>query len=206
MYLVETITLLTKAMRAAFDASFPEEDFRSTPIEVEYPVLSQQYPSIWVDFDPIGPLTPVGIGQIETVSASGGVKNVYRWSFAGSVSYTAVALTSFERARLFDAMVSVIAFRDQNTQYGAFRDTIEQSDLIIVQPNYHQIEQRGFSAAPGTPWGGDEMMYEATISIPVIGEFISQPGSTTLALISKVTPIAWVEGAETDPTTGEWLS
>ncbi len=206
MYLVETTTLLVKAMRDAFSASFPEEDFRSTPIEIEFPVLSQQYPSIWVEFDPIGPLNPVGIGQIETVAADGGgVNMVYRWSFAGRASYTAVALTSLERARLFDAMVSVIAFRDQNAQYGAFRETIETSDLITLQPNYHQIEQLGFSTAPGTPWGSDEMMYEATIAIPVIGEFVSQPGSTTLVLVSDVSSVNWIEDAEQDPTTGDWL-
>lgn len=207
MYLVETTTLLVKAMRTAFDNDFPTADFRNTPIEIEYPVLSQQYPSIWADFQPVGTLSPVGIGQIESVAAQGGgVKLVHRWSFAGYATFTAVALTSLERSRLFDAMIAVVAFRDQNPAYGAFRTTIEQDPLIILQPNYHEIDQRGFSASPGTPWGTEEMMYEATIAIPVIGEFVSDPSTMTLVNVSTVGIINWVDDTQTDPTTGTgWI-
>ncbi len=207
MYLVETITLLTKAMREAFDNDLPDVDFRGIPIGIEYPVDKQSYPSIWVDFQPIGPLVPVSIGHVETVDAVGGGKQtVQRWSFGGVVNYTAVAFTNLERFRLVDALVSVIAFRDQDPNYGAFRDTIESDPLVSLGLNYHQINQPGFSAAPGTPWGSEEMMYEGTISLPVIGEFVSSPGTSILLDISQVGVVTWTDQVEEDPTTdGGWM-
>ena len=117
-------------------------------------------------------------------------------------TFTAVALTSLERGRLFDAMISVIAFRDQHSTLSLFRDTIETDPLVVLQPNYHSIDQRGFSASPGTPWGTDEMIYEATIGLPVEGEFVSDPAEVGIVDITETLIVQWASTEESDPTSG----
>ncbi len=207
MYMTHVKAVAVKAMKSTFDADFPEADFRDLRVSIEYPVLSTDFPSIWVDFDPIGPLRPTAVGHFEDNSVSGGFERVTRWSYAGNLTYTCVALTAFERDRLFDQMISVIAFAQVDTQRGEFRSIMETSPLVAINVNYHEIDQRGFSAAPGTPWGTDAMMYEATMGMSVTGEFISVPSAELLLPISQVDVFSWVNGVARDPTTStpEWI-
>jgi hypothetical protein len=206
MYLTRMKTMAVMAMRTTFDSDYPEPDFRSIGVEVEYPVLAVSIPGIWVDFDPIGPLRPVGIGHFENVAVDGGIRRAVRWSFAGNITYTAVALTSLERDRLFDQMVSTIAFGQVDAQRGEWRSTMENDPLLQVSVNYDEIDQRGFSAAPGTPWGTEQMMYEASIGVMVQGEFVSSPGTELLVPISSVNLYQWALPIETDPVPGgDWI-
>ena len=227
MYLVHMKTLAVKAMRATFDADYADPDFDKIPVEMEYPVKSTQFPSVWVDFQPIGPLSPVGIGHFEDAPVYQqpqtdppivvGFQRTARWNFAGNISYTAIAMTSMECARLYDQLISIIAFgltafgpSDLTSAYddqrGAFRRLIEQDPLIQLAMNFAEIDQRGFSAAPGTPWGTDDMMYEATIAVQVVGEFVSTPGEELLVPIERYELITWIKGMEHDPTTEDgWI-
>lgn len=194
------------AMRRTLDADYPESDFRNVPVEVNFPTVPTDFPSVWVDFDPIGPLRPVGIGHYEDSAVTGGFRRVGRWSFAGNVTYTAAAMSSLERDRLYDQLVSIIAFGTVDQERGQFRSIMESDPLIQVGVNFDEIDQRGFSAAPGTPWGTDEMMYEATLGIQVQGEFVSAATGTVLLPISSIAVISWVDGIESDPDpSAGWL-
>lgn len=208
MYLTHVKTLLIESMRFTFDSAYPEADFQDLQFSVEFPVKAQQYPSVWVNFDPIGPLRPVGIGHFEDVQDGGVITRVSRWSFAGNCSFTPVALSSTERDRMFDQLVSVIAFGEGHPTRGRFRDQVESDPLIGLAVNFDQVEQRGFSASPGTPWGTDDMMYEATLTIQCMGEFITpEDAERELMPISSIEIISWVEDLESDPTTGGgWIS
>ena len=208
MYLTHAKGLLVKAMRTTFDADYPEEDFRDVPVSIEFPTKKNQVPGIWLNYDPIGPIHPVGVGYFEDNLDvdTGGFYRSTRWSYAGAAIYTVVAHSSLERDRLFDQVVSAIAFGQFDTQRGEFRETIESDPLIAMQVDFDQIDQRGFSAAPGTPWGSNEVIYEASISVRVTGEFISQPGTTLLMPISQIDVYQWVTDLESDPVpTGTWL-
>lgn len=206
MYLTRVKTLAVKALRTTLDADYPVPDFRSIPVEMEFPVKEGDYPSVWVDFDPVGPLRPVGIGHFEDAPVTGGFLRTTRWNFAGIVKYTVIAMSSLERDRLFDQVVSIIAFGTYDDQRGEFRDCLEQDALIQLGVNFDEIDQTGFAAAPGTPWNTDDMMYEATLSFQVTGEFVSTPGVDLLVPIEQIRLITWVKDLETDPTTGEgWI-
>lgn len=172
MYLLDIKTTATQALRATFDDNFPDEDFRNLRIGMEYPVKAQDYPSIWVDFDPVGTLTVAMIGADEySPRTDGGFDTLYRWNAAGSLSFTVVALTSLERDRLFDAVASVLAF-SRVEGLDTFRSTLETGPRIAVRANWDQIDQRGFSASPGTPWNTDEIIYEATLALDVQADFV----------------------------------
>lgn len=206
MYLVKTKSLAVKAMRTTLDADYSDPDFRNIPVEMEYPVKQTDFPSVWVHYDPVGPLRPVGVGYFEDLPVAGGYLRTTRWNFAGIINYTLIALSSLELDRLFDQVVSIISFGTYDVQRREFRTTMEHDPLIQLNVNFDEIDQGGFAASPGTPWGTDDMMYEATVSIQVIGEFVSSPGTELLIPISKVNLITWITGQQTDPTSNTgWI-
>jgi hypothetical protein len=157
-----------------------------------------------MDFDPGTELKIVGIGHDEYVPGPGGIgsNTLYRWAFSGYLTFTVVALSSLERDRLFDAVVRVMAF-SKATSVGAFRTILERGDLIAMNADFDEIELRGFSAAAGTPWGTDEMMYEGTVAMEVRGEFVNTD-DTVLQNVSKIELINWEVGWSSDPTNGVW--
>lgn len=189
MYVVPLKTLLIQALRTTFDTSYPVTEFQGVRIGLEYPVDQQQYPSVWVDYDDTQPLLRAGIGHLEYVNPNDGITPVApytRWRFQGYVSLTAVAMTSLERDRLYDELVRVVAFGNEDGVIGRFRNTIASNDLIAATLNTDKIEARGNNAAPGTPWGTDEIMYEKSLNLELIGEFVPDPETGTLINLSKI--------------------
>jgi hypothetical protein len=182
-------TTLVQALMSVFDGDYPNEDFRDIKIDIEFPADAQDYPSIWVNYADTSPLAAAGIDHYEFTEPgpSGYVRRYTRWRFAGSASFTVVALSSYERDRLYDEVVRVIAFaREENDQVPEFRAYIEDNEFIAVNANFDTIEVQGNSAAPGTPWGTDEYLYEVTLVLDVIGEFVSDGATGSLAPLSAV--------------------
>lgn len=193
MYVAPLKTLLNEALNLTFDQSYPVPEFRGVHIGLEYPVDAQGYPSVWIDFEDTQPLLRAGIGHLEYVSPTDGTTPVApftRWRFQGYVSLTAVALTSLERDRLYDELVRVVAFSNEDGIVGRFKNTIASNDLIAATLNTDKIEARGNAAAPGTPWGTDEIMYEKSLNLELIGEFVPDPQTGTLINLSRIIMIA----------------
>jgi hypothetical protein len=170
---------------------------------MEYPVDAQNYPSLWVDYDDTQPIVKAGVAHVEIADPNTGVTVApfTRWRFQGYVSITAVALTSLERDELFDEVVRVVAFGNEDTVVGRFKDAILTNDLIAATLNTDRIEARGSAAAPGTPWGTDELMYERSLNLELVGEFVPDPGSGTLVALSKIIlqPTVILPGSSDDP-------
>jgi len=206
MFLVHLKTVLTEAMKRTFDADFPEPDFRNLRVGIEFPAEQQDYPGIWVDFTPTTELEIVGIAHVEHEFGEDGFARPYRrWRYGGFASYTAVALTSLERDRLFDAMVRVMAFGQEETPTSEFRAYIEQNEFLGVNFDFDQVSISGFAASPGTPWGTDDIIYEATIQMECIGEFVSEGATGTLVPLSAVKITSYTD-QELDPApTGSWM-
>lgn len=202
MFMTYTKAQSVKALRDTFDNDFPEPDFRSIRISLEYPVAEQDYPSIWVDFEPLGNLSIVGIGHSEDVVNGLGTNEAYRWRFAGHLSFTAVAMSSLERDRLVDALIRVFAFSRSNG-LTTFRSILEGGTLIGLSADFDQVELRGFSTSAGTPWGTDEMVYEGTVVIEIAGEFVNT-NTDTLMDVTGIEMFEWVLDTQQDPTTGDW--
>ncbi len=103
MFVGELMTVITKAMKNTFDADYPESDFHNLWVSPEYPYEPQHMPALWVDFSTTTPLSIAGIDHREyIIDGNGQTREVRRWRFAGEVSYTVLALSSLERARLVD--------------------------------------------------------------------------------------------------------
>lgn len=220
MYVVPMKTLIVEALTGTFDGQYPVPEFRELHVGLEYPIDEQQYPSVWVDFEETQPLLKAGIAHQELVSPTDGTTPVApftRWRFQGYVSMTAVAMTSLERDRVYDELVRVVAFSGEDGLLGRFKDTIASNDLIGATLNTDKIEARGNAAAPGTPWGTDEIMYEKSLNLEIVGEFVPDPATGTLVNLSSIKIIANEElpgqldytplveiGDFTDPGFSDW--
>ena len=197
----ELVALLTQAVRLTFNANYPETDFRLLHVSPEFPILREDYPAIWVDFEPTGPVQTAGIDSfLFTEPDENNVVHQYKkWLFRGYATYTIMALTSLERDRLFDEVVKMIAFAQLNPQYFLYRQTIEDNPWIAAQVDFDQIQQRGKSATSGTPWGSDDILYEITTASAVIGEFSSDPSTGEFVLLDHVKFVATEESSLGDP-------
>lgn len=206
MYITPLKTILVEALKETFDGSFPLTEFRDIHVDPDYPVDQQNYPAIWVDYDDTQPLLKAGVAHREEIDSTGQeVAPFTRWRFQGYISLTVIALNSLERDRLFDQMVRVVAFGEEDSVVGRFRYYISNNDLIAANLQTDKIEVRGNAAAPGTPWGTDEMMYERSLNLEIIGEFVPDPETGTLIPLSaiKVTYQEVLPGGEfDDPITG----
>lgn len=186
MYLTPLKTLLTTAMRETFDQEYINPDYRDTLISIEFPVQKQEYPSIWVDFEPTGELEVVGIDHREYINDTPDSGRGYsRWRYQGFVTYTVVALQSLERDDLVGEVIRVMAFGREADSTSDFRTIIEDNPFIACNIDFDQIGQRGFSASPGTPWGTDEYIYEGTLAMEVVGEFVSSNATGELVRLDR---------------------
>jgi hypothetical protein len=183
-------TMAVQAIQQAFVLTYPETDpvGGQQPVycSLEYPVAAASYPALWVNYVP-AMLQTAGISYTENDEFG----NYYtRWRFSGTVEFTCAALTNNERDMLYDQLVSVLGFASQSNVPSAFRSFIEGSPLIESTWSFDTLDSSGHSDAPGTPWGTDEVIYEDTVSVQVIGEFTSDPVTLELVDLSAITVTA----------------
>ncbi len=212
-------TIVTKGLVETFDEAHPAENWLKygngdhtghLNVSPEFPIEEADYPGIWVDFEPTQQLSIVGVNHKELVPVLdgddlSGYRETTRWKFAGVVSYTIVAMSSNVRDRLFDELVKVLAFGKGDPIRGRYRAAIESNRFIGVTFDWDEIGQSGFSATPGTPWGTDDVIYEATARMECIGEFVSAPGDELLLPLNAV-EIHPYNDQEPDPLpTGGWV-
>jgi hypothetical protein len=206
MFLTHLKTVLVEAMKRTFDADFPEPDFRNLRVGIEFPFDQQDYPGIWVDFTPTSELAVAGIAHVEHAVGEGGVVRPYtRWRYGGMASYTMVALTSFERDRLFDEVVKVMAFGHEETPTSEFRAYIESNEFIGVNFDFDQVTVSGFAATPGTPWGTEDIIYEATIQMECLGEFVSDGATGTLIPLTAIITTPYDDRTPDPEPIGNWI-
>lgn len=188
MFLTNLKTTLVEALKTTFDGEYPETDFRNLRISIEYPIERIDYPGIWVNFDVSGELENIGIAhrELETNPDDLTTRSLMRWRFQGNASFTIVSLTSLELDRLLDEVVYVLAFGTEQEQTAQFRAYIENNEFLAMNIDFDQIGIAGQSAMPGTPWGTDEVVYEVTVRVECLGEFVSEAASRTLTPLAEI--------------------
>lgn len=175
-------TGLVLALNKVFDANYPVEKLRGIHVSIEYPIESQHYPSIWVDFED-SVLQNAGIDHSEEDEGGG---RFLRWRFEGHVSFTIASLTSLERDTIFDELVKVLAFGRSSDALNAFREFIENNEYIAMNIDFDEIQVGGNAATPGTPWETDEIIYESTVTMEVLGEFRTDVDTGDLVPLSRI--------------------
>lgn len=187
MYLVPLKAALVDACKQTFTSDYPVQEMRDLWVSIEYPVAPQNFPGLWIDYEDTGPVQIAGIGHTEQTVGSGFLTVATRWRFSGIASFTVVAFTSLERDIMYDELIRTFAFASRDDQQiSVFRQTVETNDLIAMNMNFDRVDPRGSAQAPGTPWGTDEVIYERTINIELIGEFVSDGATSALVSLSHL--------------------
>lgn len=218
MYRVSLKTAVVEALKSVVS---PNPDFQGANaplISIEYPVEQAHYPGIWVQYADDAEVSIAGIGHVEqSVNESAHtVERHSRWSFSGAVTMTLVALSSFERDRLYDEVVRIFVGARFNNAVTSFRTLIEANDLVAINANFDDIESFGDSTGMGTPWGTEEPVYEISLRFDVRGEFVTDSLTAAIVPLSRVTYTKYIEdfavpawagdsGSSTQPSTpGDW--
>lgn len=194
-YLRVIKTTAVNAVQQSFTSRYPEPDSgggtsRQPFVSVEYPVDEAGYPAVWVDFE-TSELRTVGIAYTQ----QDGHGNAYaRWRFAGHAVFTIVAMTSNECDMIYDQMVSMTAFAAQSSFPSPFRQTVEAAPLVASVWSFDTVEPRAGAAAPGTPWGTMEVIYERGFALQVIGEFVTDPYSQALVNLEGIDVVMNMQG------------
>lgn len=194
MYLVPLKTAIVEALRAVFDNEYPVEELRGVNVDIEFPETKAKFPLIWVNYEDTAELSVAGIGHEETHSDSSGFSRFTRWKFQGVITLTMAALSSLERDRIYDEVIRVFAFGRYTAPTNQFREKIESNDFIAMQINFDDLRPSGDNAAMGTPWNTSEMLYEKSLSMDVIGEFVGDPLIQALVPLSEVRVHPYVDG------------
>ena len=199
MYMTNLKSLLTQSIRTTFGPGYPTAQFRNLHASIEYPDDRQHYPGIWVDFEPTGELERAGIGHFEVDGNATGGRAYTRWTFKGYVTFTLVALTSLERDLLLDEMIRVLAFGAESEYTSAFRSYIEDNGLLNLSMDFDQVAIRASGVTPGTPWGTDEFIYESTVAMEILGDFVSDSVGLTLVPLTRIALVEYAD-QEVDPS------
>jgi hypothetical protein len=189
MFLLQLKTAITVALREVFGPQYPVADFRQLPITIEFPFQEQQYPGVWVTWDPVGTISKGGLdnevyGPPELTTDDN--PNVFfRYRFSGYAMYTVGALTSMQRDRLYDELVRVFLMSgDPNVI--SYRTYVEENPYIMMNMDFDTISTRGMAENAGTPWGTNDFIYEATLAIETVGEFVSDEYFTSLVPLAQI--------------------
>jgi hypothetical protein len=192
MYLARVITVLMEATKAYFADDARGVEWKDVHIGVDYPADVQDYPGIWIDWEPRDHLTVASINHQEHDTED--LRALERWRFAGEVTFTVYAMTSLERARLHDQVIAMFAEARLKGQQSVFRNAIEANDLIGINMNLDQIASRAMITTTSTPWGTDDNIYEVTLALSLVGEYLTDPGGTADGLLSRVDVYPYLAG------------
>lgn len=205
MYITRVKALAIEALQAAFDEQYPVAEFRGLRASLEYPVQEVQLPQVWVRYTDTGPLRQAGVTHVEDRDPVNGgrVQPYTRFKFEGSWEFVIVALSSVERDRLYDELIATVAFSGFDTVRGRFRSYLENNDLIDLTLRTDEIESTGENAEPGTPWGTDEVVYERTLNLDLLGDFAADPETGVIVPLSKIQIVPTVDLTLDDEVRGE---
>ena len=145
------------ALRQVFGATYPVDDFQDLSMTIEFPYQEQQYPGVWVGWEPIGPISKAGIEQSRSMGhrrplprTTPNVFFLYR--FSGYSLYTIGALTSMQRDRLHDELVRVFLMSG-TPQVVGFRQYIEDNPYINMNMDFDTVWSGEWPRTQG-PRGG----------------------------------------------------
>lgn len=178
-------------------------------IDMEYPIAKENYPGIWVQFS-FSEIVQAGIGHeplLRTVvqEATDTTPEVVNWepmrefSFKGRVTLTIVALTSLERDRIADAVITMLAFsrppegvltkaNEDTKQFRQLIDSLANNPYVSLTVNHDQIIPGGQAMTTGVPWDEEIPGYEDTYSFDILGQtniVFKNDGTYSLANVAE---------------------
>ncbi len=181
-------------------------------IDMEYPIQKESYPGIWVQFS-FNEIVQAGVGHEPLIrnvieEATEEAPEVVNWEpvrefqFKGRVTLTIVALTSLERDRLADSVITMLAFsripetvltdpEKDTRQFRQLIDSLARNPYVSLTINHDQIVPGGQAMTTGVPWDEEIPGYEDSYSFDILGQtniVFKHDGTYTLRNIAQ-TPV-----------------
>ncbi len=151
-------------------------------VDMEYPQEVAAFPAIWVQFS-ITKLQRAGLShEVMTKSAEGNWEPVQEWIFEGRITITIAALTSLERDRISDRIISLLAFArppmlvltdptKDTKQYRSLLTSLAENPYVSLTLNTDSMIPGGqtVTQAPYDP--ENLLVYEDNYSMDMVGNF-----------------------------------
>lgn len=160
-------------------------------VDMEYPIEKEHYPGIWVQFS-FSEIVQAGIGHEPLIKnvitpATADYPEEVNWEpvrefqFKGRVTLTIVALSSLERDRLADAVITMLAFSrppnnvmtnptEDTKQFRQLIGSLAENPYVSLTINHDQITPGGQAMTTGVPWDEEIPGYEDTYSFDILGQ------------------------------------
>ena len=158
---------------------------------MEYPMVPEKYPGIWVQFS-FSQIQNSGVGmellhKNVLAEATDDTPEEVNWEpirefyFKGRATLTVVALTSLERDRIADGIITMLAFSrppesvitkavEDTKQFRQLIAAIAHNPYISMTLNHDMIYPGGQAMTTGVPWQADLPSYEDTYSFDIEGQ------------------------------------
>ena len=181
---IESIkTTIINSLRTTFDGNYPDPQFRNMYISLEYPLLQNHYPGLWVKFS-FTKIQSVGVGSsFVNVPTNSKYK---MWFFEGRTIIQVFAMTSLERDKMADSLIYMFSFGDLNTNNNRFKSSIANSNYIYMSLNTDELIPGGQEENIGAPWQPDAVVYNDSYSFGIIGQFASDVNSGSLISLDSI--------------------
>ncbi|QIG58327.1 hypothetical protein SEA_SKOG_175 [Gordonia phage Skog] len=156
-------------------------------VDMEYPLVQEKYPGIWVQFS-FTNIINSGLGweqMLVEIENEGQANEKPHWmpvrefTFEGRATLTVVALTSLERDRIADAIVTMLMFsRPPETdvlykgtkQFRQLLTSLANNPYVSMSINTDKIIPGGQATTTGVPWDPEILGYEDTYSFDLLGQ------------------------------------
>lgn len=183
-------TVIISGLRTTFDSNYPDSQFRNIHISMEYPLLENQYPGIWVKFS-FSKIQSTGVGSFFVDSNNNKYKRFY---FEGRAMLQVFAMTSLERDKISDSLIYMFAFGDLNPNNNRFKNSITTNNYINMTINSDELMPGGQQENIGAPWQEDAVVYNDSYSFDLIGQFASDINTGALATLDSITFTPYMSG------------
>jgi hypothetical protein len=172
----------------------PDSRYNGIYIGLEYPLEQIRYPAIYINYQE-GPLRNVGVGHLETQEDDNFVTSQVRhYMFNGTLNFNVLALNPLDRDNLTAVLMNLLALGRNMPEFIDFYNRAENDKYLLVQLNTEVITPSGEQTGTA-PWDNpDTIVYGNRYSVPLIGEFYSDPWTGELVEISAVELYPYEEG------------
>ena len=177
-------------------------------VDMEYPMIEEKYPGIWLSSaSPRWQNSGVGWELLsKTIEDEGTDEEWVNWepvrefTFEGKVTLSIVALTSLERDRIADAIVTMLLFSrvpehvitraDRDTkQFRQLIGALSANPYISMSINTDILNPGGQAVTTGVPWDSEILGYEDSYSFDLLGQTnitFKHDGTYSLARIDLI--------------------
>jgi hypothetical protein len=184
-------------------------------VDIEYPIDVTKYPAVWVQFS-IETLQRAGLAmQAVTQDHDGNWGPIQEWNFTGRITLSIAALSSKDRDRLADTVISSLAFSRapdlvirQNSDAQQDRGlitAINNNPYVAMTLNTDQIMSGGQTVTGGTPWAPNILLYEDNYAVTCQGQFNIRFGFDGAYTLTSINVVSSISADEQAFNPNQWL-